>query len=213
MVASAGLEVSELADWLRQVPLVDGHNDYPWTHRELAGYDLESLAFDVDQPGVHTDLPRLRRGGVGAQFWSVFVPASLSGDAAVTATLEQIAFVRRLAERYPADLALTTTADDVDAAVAAGRIGCLMGAEGGHQINESLGVLAMLHALGGRYLTLTHNDNVPWADSATDEPTAGGLTEFGRDVVHEMNRLGMIVDLSHVSADTMRDALGATRAP
>ncbi|HKE70392.1 MAG TPA: membrane dipeptidase, partial [Nocardioidaceae bacterium] len=122
MVAEAGLQLSELADWLRQVPLVDGHNDYPWTHRDLAGYDLGSLPFDVHQPGLHTDLPRLRRGGVGAQFWSVYVPASLAGEAAVIATLEQIAFVRRLADRYADALALTTTADQVDAAVAAGRI-------------------------------------------------------------------------------------------
>ncbi|HYJ68446.1 MAG TPA: dipeptidase [Nocardioidaceae bacterium] len=204
---------SEIADWLRAVPLVDGHNDYPWSHRDLAGYDLDAMPFDVDQPRLHTDLRRLHRGGVGAQFWSVFVPASLAGDAAVTATLEQVAFVRRLADRYPTELALATTADGVDAAVASGRIACLMGAEGGHQINQSLGVLAMLHTLGVRYLTLTHNDNVPWADSATDEPAHGGLTEFGHDVVREMNRLGMIVDLSHVSADTMRDALRTTRAP
>lgn len=203
----------ELATWLSQVPLVDGHNDYPWTHRELAGYDLDRMPFDEHQPRLHTDLARLRRGGVGAQFWSVYVPAALSGDAAVTATLEQIAFVRRLAARHADDLALATTADEVDAAVAAGRVGCLMGAEGGHQINESLGVLAMLHALGVRYLTLTHNDNVSWADSATDEPALGGLSDFGRTVVGEMNRLGMIVDLSHVSADTMCDALAATRAP
>jgi len=213
MVAEAGLQLSELADWLRQVPLVDGHNDYPWTHRDLAGYDLGSLPFDVHQPGLHTDLPRLRRGGVGAQFWSVYVPASLAGEAAVIATLEQIAFVRRLADRYADALALTSTADQVDAAVAAGRIACLMGAEGGHQIGGSLGTLAALHALGVRYLTLTHNDNVPWADSATDEPVLGGLNGFGRDVVAEMNRHGIVVDLSHVSADTMRDALSATRAP
>lgn len=213
MVAEAGLQTSELAEWLRQVPLVDGHNDYPWAHRDLAGYDLDSLPFGVDQPGVHTDLPRLRRGGVGAQFWSVFVPASLASEAAVIATLEQIAFVRRLVDRHPHALALTTTADQVDAAVASGRIACLMGAEGGHQIGGSLGVLASLHALGVRYLTLTHNDNVPWADSATDEPVLGGLNGFGRDVVAEMNRLGIVVDLSHVSADTMRDALRATRAP
>jgi membrane dipeptidase len=213
MVTNVGVETSELADWLRGVPLVDGHNDYPWTHRKLAGYDLDAMPFDVHQPRMHTDLDRLRRGGVGAQFWSVYAPASMAGDAAVTATLEQVAFVRRLAARYADDLTLVTTADEVDAAVAASRIGCLMGAEGGHQINESLGVLAMLHELGVRYLTLTHNDNVPWADSATDEPVHGGLTEFGRDVVREMNRLGMIVDLSHVSADTMRDAVRTTRAP
>ena len=213
MVAEAGLQTSELAEWLRKVPLVDGHNDYPWAHRDLAGYDLDSLPFDVDQPGVHTDLPRLRRGGVGAQYWSVFVPASLAGEAAVIATLEQIAFVRRLVDRHPDALALTTTADQVDTAVASGRIACLMGAEGGHQIGGSLGVLASLHALGVRYLTLTHNDNVPWADSATDRPVLGGLNGFGREVVSEMNRLGIVVDLSHVSADTMRDALQATMAP
>jgi membrane dipeptidase len=203
----------ELAAWLRQVPLVDGHNDYPWTHRDLAGYDLDALPFDADQPGVHTDLPRLRRGGVGAQFWSVYVPGSLAGDAAVIATLEQVAFVRRLVDRHAEDLALATTADEVDAAVAAGRIACLMGAEGGHQIGGSLGVLASFHALGIRYLTLTHNDNVPWADSATDEPVHVGLSDEGRGVVREMNRLGMVADLSHVSADTMRDALQVTRAP
>ncbi|MGH3476875.1 MAG: dipeptidase, partial [Nocardioidaceae bacterium] len=205
--------IPELAAWLRQVPLVDGHNDYPWTHRDLAGYDLDALPFDADQPGVHTDLPRLRRGGVGAQFWSVYVPASLAGDAAVIATLEQVAFVRRLVDWHVEDLALATTADEVDAAVAAGRIACLMGAEGGHQIGGSLGVLAAFHALGIRYLTLTHNDNVPWADSATDEPVHGGLSDEGRGVVREMNRLGMVPDLSHVSADTMRDALQVTRAP
>jgi membrane dipeptidase len=207
------ITTDELAEWLRRVPLVDGHNDYAWTHRELAGYDLDAMPFDVDQPRLHTDLARLRRGGVGAQFWSVFVPAGWAGDAAVTATLEQVAFVRRLADRYAADLALAATADEVDAVVASGRVACLMGAEGGHQINESLAVVAMLHALGVRYLTLTHNDNVPWADSATDEPVLGGLNDFGRDVVREMNRVGMVVDLSHVSADTMRDALRTTRAP
>jgi membrane dipeptidase len=213
MATDVGLLTTELADWLRRVPLVDGHNDYPWTHRELAAYDLDEMPFDVHQPRLHTDLPRLRRGGVGAQFWSVYVPASRAGDGAVTLTLEQIAFVRRLAGRYADDLALATSADEVDAAVGSGRLACLMGAEGGHQIDESLGVLGMLHALGVRYLTLTHNDNVPWADSATDDPVHGGLTDFGRDVVREMNRLGMIVDLSHVSADTMRDAIETTRAP
>jgi membrane dipeptidase len=213
MAMDVGVETSELAAWLSRVPLVDGHNDYPWTLRKLSGYDLDEVPFDAHQPRLHTDLGRLRRGGVGAQFWSVYAPASMAGDAAVTATLEQVAFVRRLAARYADDLALATTADEVDATVATGRIACLMGAEGGHQINESLGVLAMLHTLGVRYLTLTHNDNVPWADSATDEPVHGGLTEFGEDVVREMNRLGMIVDLSHVSADTMRDALRTTRAP
>jgi membrane dipeptidase len=163
--------------------------------------------------GTHTDLPRLRRGGVGAQFWSVYVPGTLSGDAAVTTTLEQIDLVHRLIDAHPDDLELALTADDVDGAFSRGRIASLLGAEGGHSIANSLGVLRMLHRLGVRYLTLTHNLNVPWADSATDEPVAGGLTAFGREVVREMQRLGMLVDLSHVSADTARDVLQIAEAP
>ena len=149
--------------------------------------------------GTHTDLPRLAAGGVGAQFWSVFVPASLAGDGAVAAVLEQIDVVRRMIAAYPEALELALTADDVDRIFASGRVASLLGAEGGHAIAGSLGVLRMLYALGVRYLTLTHNANVGWADSATDEPQAGGLTEFGRDVVREMQRIGMLVDLSHVS--------------
>lgn len=199
---------------LRTHPLVDGHNDLPWAMRTLAGYDLDLLDPAGDTSGrTHTDLPRLARGGVGAQFWSVFVPATLPGAEAVTATLEQVDFVRRLVARNPDRLALATTAEEVRVAFAAGRVASLMGAEGGHSIDSSLGVLRMLHALGVRYLTLTHNDNVPWADSATDEPVLGGLSDFGREVVREMNRIGMLVDLSHTSADTMRDALDTTRAP
>ena len=163
--------------------------------------------------GTHTDLPRLRAGGVGAQFWSVFVPATLTGDAAVTATLEQIDAGHAMIRRYADQLALATTVEDVERAWQQGRIASLMGAEGGHQINESLGTLRMLHRLGVRYLTLTHNDNVPWADSATDEPVLGGLSDFGREVVAEMNRIGMLVDLSHVSADVMRQALDVSTAP
>ena len=150
---------------------------------------------------------------MGAQFWSVFVPATLQGDAAVTATLEQVDAVHAMTARYAGDLALATTRADVERAWSQGRIASLIGAEGGHSIDSSLGVLRMLHALGVRYLTLTHNDNVPWADSATDEPVLGGLSPFGREVVREMNRLGMLVDLSHVSADTMRDALEVAQAP
>ena len=141
----------------------------------------------------------------------MFVPATLQGDAAVTATLEQVDAVHAMTARYAGDLALATTRADVERAWSQGRIASLMGAEGGHSIDSSLGTLRMLHALGVRYLTLTHNDNVPWADSATDEPVLGGLSPFGREVVREMNRLGMLVDLSHVSADTMRDALDVTR--
>lgn len=192
--------------------IIDGHNDLPWAHRDLYGYDLERGDIALQQPNLHTDIPRLRKGGVGAQFWSVFVPSSLAGDAAVTATLEQVDFVHRMIERYD-DLALARTAGEVEAAVADGRIASLLGMEGGHSINESLGTLRTMHALGVRYMTLTHNDNVPWADSATDEPALGGLNDFGRDVVREMNRIGMLVDLSHVSADVMRDALDVASSP
>jgi membrane dipeptidase len=198
---------------LAGAPVVDGHNDLPWEARQRAGYDWDQL--DIARPGqpTHTDIPRLRAGGVGAQFWSVFVPADLQGDAAVVATLEQVDAVHAMTARYAGDLALATSVADVRRARADGRIASLMGAEGGHSIDSSLGTLRMFFALGVRYLTLTHNDNVPWADSATDKPVLGGLSPFGREVVREMNRLGMLVDLSHVSADTMRDALDATESP
>ncbi len=204
---------ARIRDLLAGHPVVDGHNDLPWEARERAGYDWDRL--DISKPGcpTHTDLPRLREGGVGAQFWSVFVPATLQGDAAVSATLEQVDAVHAMTARYADDLALATTRADVERAWSQGRIASLMGAEGGHSIDSSLGTLRMLHALGVRYLTLTHNDNVPWADSATDEPVLGGLSPFGREVVREMNRLGMLVDLSHVSADTMRAALDVAQAP
>src|SRR6478752_4579966 len=204
---------ARIRDLLAGHPVVDGHNDLPWEARERAGYDWDRL--DISKPGcpTHTDLPRLREGGVGAQFWSVFVPATLQGDAAVSATLEQVDAVHAMTARYADDLALATTRADVERAWSQGRIASLMGAEGGHSIDSSLGTLRMLHALGVRYLTLTHNDNVPWADSATDEPVHGGLSPFGREVVREMNRLGMLVDLSHVSADTMRAALDVAQAP
>jgi membrane dipeptidase len=162
---------------------------------------------------THTDLPRLMAGGVGAQFWSVFVPADLQGESAVATTLEQIDLVHRLIRRYPDALELALTAADAERIMAAGKVASLLGAEGGHSIAGSLGVLRALLTLGVRYLTLTHCKNTPWADSATDEPAAGGLTEFGRDVVREMQRIGMLVDLSHVSPDTMRDALDIAAAP
>ncbi|MGH3498552.1 MAG: dipeptidase [Nocardioidaceae bacterium] len=206
-------QLAHLQEMLRGAPLTDGHNDLPWAHRDAAGYDLDTLDIGRPQSALDTDLPRLRTGGVGAQFWSVFVPSSLPGDAAVTATLEQIAFVRSMCVRYPDDLVLATCADDVDAAVRQGRIASLMGMEGGHSINGSLGVLEAMAALGVRYLTLTHNDNVPWADSATDDAVLNGLSGFGEQVVARMNDLGVVVDLSHVSADVMRHALRVTRAP
>lgn len=199
---------------LREHPVWDGHNDLVWEAREQVGYDWSRLDLASGTAGrTHTDLPRLRAGGVGAQFWSVYVPARFTGEQAVIAVLEQIDGVRRMVEAHPDALQLALTADDVEAAWKAGRIASLMGAEGGHAIASSLGVLRGLYALGVRYLTLTHNDNLPWADSATDAEVLGGLNEFGVEVVRELNRLGMLVDLSHVSAGTMRAALDATTAP
>lgn len=194
-------------------PVIDGHNDLLWTARAATAYDFSRLDVGAGGTPTHTDLPRMRDGGMGAQFWSVYVPTRLTGDDAVSATLEQVDAARLLTDTYADQLAWATTADEVEQAWASGRMASLMGAEGGHSINCSLGTLRQLHALGVRYLTLTHNANTPWADSATDRPVAGGLTEFGREVVREMNRLGMMVDLSHVSADTMRDALAVSEAP
>jgi membrane dipeptidase len=162
---------------------------------------------------MHTDLARLRRGRVGAQFWSVWVPTSLTEQQAVQATMEQIDLTKRIVARYPADLQLATSADEVERAQKAGRIASLIGMEGGHSIGASLGVLRQMYALGARYMTLTHTKNTGWADSATDVPTHGGLTDFGRDVVREMQRIGMLVDLSHVSEATMLDALEVAKAP
>ncbi len=194
-------------------PVIDGHNDLLWTARAATAYDFSRLDVGSGGTPTHTDLPRMRAGGMGAQFWSVYVPTRLTGDDAVSATLEQVDAARLLTDTYADQLAWATTADEVEQAWASGRMASLMGAEGGHSINCSLGTLRQLHALGVRYLTLTHNANTPWADSATDRPVTGGLTEFGREVVREMNRLGMMVDLSHVSADTMRDALAVSEAP
>jgi membrane dipeptidase len=220
-------------DLLRRFPLIDGHNDLPWELRERAGGDVSrvrlapaeagishpaavNLAAPVD--GTHTDLPRLAAGRVGAQFWSVYVPASLAGasaagNGAVAAVLEQVDLARRMIAAYPEALGLALTADDVEQIFASGRVASLLGAEGGHAIAGSFGVLRMLYALGVRYLTLTHNANVGWADSATDESQAGGLTEFGREVVREMQRIGMLVDLSHVAVSTMHHALDTAQAP
>ena len=198
---------------LSRVPLIDGHNDLPYALRDAGAMDLASVDLAEPVSFTQTDLPRLAAGGLGAQFWSVYVPASLAGEAAVVTTLEQIDLVHRMVRRYPDRLELALTAADVERIFAAGRLASLIGAEGGHSIASSMGVLRMLYALGVRYLTLTHNSNVPWADSATDEPQAGGLTGFGRAVVGEMQRLGMLVNLSHVSPGTMRDALDVAEAP
>ncbi|RFC73928.1 dipeptidase [Streptomyces sp. AcE210] len=199
---------------LADFPVVDGHNDLPWALREQVAYDIDARDIAVDQSAhLHTDLARLRAGGVGAQFWSVYVRSDMAGDVAVSATLEQIDCVQQLIERYPADLRRALTAADMEAARTEGRIASLMGAEGGHSIGNSLATLRALHTLGVRYMTLTHNDNIAWADSATDEPGVGGLSPFGHEVVREMNRAGMLVDLSHVAATTMRAALDTSVAP
>ena len=198
---------------LAATPVLDGHNDLPWALRKAG----ESPASPVDiasrLPFTHTDLPRLAEGGVGAQFWSVYVPAELQGDQAVATTLEQIDLVHRLVARHSDALELALTAQDVERIMAAGKIASLIGAEGGHSIAGSLGVLRAMYALGVRYMTLTHNLNVPWADSGTDEPASGGLSDFGREVVAEMQRIGMLVDLSHVSAGTMNDTLDVAAGP
>jgi membrane dipeptidase len=225
--------ILQARELLRRFPLIDGHNDLPWALRARAGGDASRVRLappgaDGDAapagdpaavdlagpvPDLHTDLPRLSAGGVGGQFWSVYVPASLAGDTAVTAVLEQIDLARAIIARYPQALELALTASDVARIAASGRVASLLGAEGGHAIGGSLGVLRMLYALGVRYMTLTHNRNVGWADSATDDVDAGGLTDFGREVVSEMQRTGMLVDLSHVSPATMHDALDAASAP
>src|SRR5262249_21021452 len=197
---------------LSRFPLIDGHNDLAWAIRENFG-DLDAVDLTALVAKTHTDIPRLVRGGVGGQFWSVYVPARLAGHAAVTAVLEQIDLVHRMVRRYPSRFQLALTADDVERAFAAGRIASLLGAEGGHCIDGSLGVLRSLHALGVRYLTLTHTSNVGWADSATDGPHVGARYDCGREVVREMQRLGMLVDLSHVAPSTMHAALDAARAP
>ncbi|HYI57438.1 MAG TPA: dipeptidase [Microlunatus sp.] len=194
-------------------PVVDGHNDLPWAMRKVR-YDFAARDIASPQPEMHTDLGRLRAGGVAGQFWSVYVPCSYRGADAVTATLEQIDAVHTMVGHYPHSLALVTSAEGLQlTAQNGGPIASLLGAEGGHSIDNSLGTLRSLYRLGVRYLTLTHNENTDWADSATDEPRHGGLTAFGKEVVAEMNRLGMLVDLSHVSPDTMRDAVEVTAAP
>ncbi|GAA1579131.1 dipeptidase [Kribbella sancticallisti] len=198
---------------LRESPLVDGHNDLPWVLWKRAERDLDRLDVARSQPTLHTDLERLRTGGVGGQFWSVFVECALSGPDAVSAVLEQVFLVRRMCERYPEHLRLATTADEARKAFADGRIASLLGAEGGHCIDNSLSVLRTLRLLGVRYLTLTHAKNVGWADASTDERVVGGLSEFGREVVRTMNEIGMLVDLSHVATETMHAALDVTTVP
>ncbi|MEO6142397.1 MAG: dipeptidase [Dermatophilaceae bacterium] len=213
MPAPAPDPLTRVTELLGRHPLIDGHNDLPWEAREQSGYDFDRLDISTRLTTTHTDLPRLRDGGVGAQFWSVWVPSTLSDGLAVIQTLEQVDAVHQMVGRYGDRLGFARSADELEAVFASGRIASLIGAEGGHSIGCSLAALRMLHVLGVRYLTLTHNDNVPWADSATDQPVTGGLSAFGVEVVREMNRIGMLVDLSHVSADTMRDALALSEVP
>jgi membrane dipeptidase len=203
------MSVVDLA--LRAMPVIDGHNDLPMQLRARTGYDVAGL--DTGRPEFHTDIPRLRAGGVGAQFWSVYVPSDLPEPEAVVATMEQVDAVYRLAAAYPKDFVIACTADDVERAIAAGRIASLIGMEGGHSLATSLGVLRAFARLGVRYITLTHNNNTSWADSAADEPAAGGLNDVGRAIVREMQRIGVLVDLSHVAPATMHAALDAAVAP
>jgi membrane dipeptidase len=198
----------------KQSPLIDGHNDYPWALRGLdPGRDLDQANIIEPVPSLMTDIPRLRRGGMGAQFWSVYVPSTMQGKEAVRATLEQIDIVHRMTKKWPETFELALTAADIERSFKAGRIGSLIGMEGGHSIDSSLAALRMMYSLGARYMTLTHSANVPWADASPGPAVLGGLSKFGEEVVREMNRLGMLVDLSHVSPDTMEDALRVTDAP
>jgi membrane dipeptidase len=202
---------------LSQTPVIDGHNDLPWEIRD--GFDFWRKPLDLGADTsrlshpLQTDLPRLAKGHVGAQFWSVWIPATLKGDEAIRVTLEEIDIVHRMVERYPNRLELASTAADIRRIEKAGRVASLIGIEGGHQIGNSPAALRMFYALGARYMTLSHSLNNDFVDSATDDPVHHGLTPFGKAIVHEMNRIGMMVDLSHVSADVMRQALQVTKAP
>jgi len=215
MAASAQPNLLDRARALhRQALLIDGHNDFPWALREHdPARDLDKLDIRNPQPAIMTDIARLKTGGVGGQFWSVYVPVELQGQGAVTATLEQIDIVHRMIRKYPDTFELALTASDVERIHKAGKIASLVGMEGGHSIDNSLADLRMFYRLGARYMTLTHTSNTPWADSATDTPKNNGLSPFGEEVVREMNWLGMLVDLSHVSPDTMEDAIRVSQAP
>ena len=225
-VPALGADTSDyharVVEVLKRTPLIDGHNDLPWEIRErfkgrLTLIDLASDTSKIpppqDRAALMTDIPRLRAGLVGGQFWSVWVPVDIKGPEAVQITLEQIDLVKRMAARYPKDFEVAYTASEVRRIHKSGKIASLIGIEGGHQINDSLAVLRQMYELGARYMTLTHTRNTGWADSATDAPLHHGLTPFGIEVVKEMNRLGMLVDLSHVSPETMQAALAVSEAP
>jgi membrane dipeptidase len=201
---------------LKATPLIDGHNDIAEELRENYGLKVEGLASGTDQwkpKPLMTDMARLHQGRVGAQFWSVYIPSEVTGDTAIRETIEQIDIVKRMVRAYPNDLSLAGSADDIVRIHKSGKVASLIGIEGGHQIGGSLAALRQFYDLGARYMTLTHFKNNEFADSATDDPKYHGITDFGRTVIHEMNRLGMLVDLSHVSPETMRAALQATKAP
>ena len=200
---------------LKATPLIDGHNDLAEQLRENYGLSVEDLASGTDKRAkpLMTDMARLRAGRVGGQFWSVYIPSDITGDAAIRATIEEIDTVKRFVKAYPNDLAFAGTADDIVRIHKTGKVASLIGIEGGHQIGGSLAALRQFYDLGARYMTLTHFKNNEFADSATDDPKYHGITDFGRTVIHEMNRIGMLVDLSHVSDDTMRQAIQASKAP
>jgi len=209
---------------LKDAPIIDGHNDYPWEVRTKANLDVDAFDMRTPLPKLMTDFARLRAGGVGGQFWSVYVPGDIQkpvtangvttpGMSPVTATLEQIDIVHRMMAKYPDTLELALTADDIVRIQKSGKIASLIGMEGGHSIDGSLGVLRDMYRLGARYMTLTHNVNLPWADAAAEAPVVHGLTKQGEDIVREMNRLGMLVDLSHVSPEVMQAALNVSTAP
>lgn len=212
--ANIDVRIAHARRILREVPLVDGHNDLPWAMRQHANAPLDVDAYDLSKPTPgHTDLARLREGGIGGQFWSVYVPGEVADSGYARVQLEQIDIARRVIERYPQDLQWALTAQEIRDQHKAGRIGSVLGMEGGHVIENSLGALRAYYALGARYMTLTHNVTLDWADAAGDAPRHRGLTTFGREVVREMNRLGMLVDLSHTSVSTMSNALDASEAP
>ena len=220
-VVGLGVMVEGQADFLararaihKQSPLIDGHNDYPWALRGIdPGRDFDKADISKPAPNLMTDIERLRKGGLGGQFWSVYTPATMMDKDATRVTMDQIDTVHRMTRRWPEMFQLALTADDVERVFKSGRIASMIGMEGGHSIDNSLAALRMFYALGARYMTLTHNGNLRWADAAADKAEHGGLTKFGEEVVREMNRLGMLVDLSHVSPGTMEDALRVTEAP
>jgi membrane dipeptidase len=207
-------QLAEVRKILRESPLIDGHNDLPWQYRKLSN-DMSAinLRTDTSKLKVLTDIPRLRAGGLGGQFWSVYIPATLKGADAVKAVLEQIDVVYQMVAQYPDTFELARSSADIERIHQKGKIASLIGMEGGHSIDNSLAMLRMTYALGARYMTLTHTKNLDWADAAGEPPDHHGLSPFGEEVVGEMNRLGMLVDLSHVSDDTMRSALRITKAP